>query len=112
MKEYMLKGGEIARTDGFGDAAMINETKTIIFEKQYGVSIDDFEDTIAVDKFIEAQIGRPLEVTDCRTSLTIRGGHIFGVSKKMTRESLERDVDESMIAIEAQRVRITAETSR
>lgn len=91
---------------------MINETKTIIFEKQYGVSIDDFEDTIAVDKFIEAQIGRPLEVTDRRTSLTIRGGHIFGVSKKMTRESLERDVDESMIAIEAQRVRITAETSR
>ena len=84
---------------------MTGEAKTIVFEKGYGVSIGDFEDTIAIDRFIESKIGRPLEVTDRRTSLTLRGGNVFGLNRE-TRESLDSAIDESMKAVDAQIARI------
>ncbi len=87
---------------------MNNKNKTIIFEREYGVSIDDFEDTMAIDRFIESKIGRPLKITDRRNSFTMRGGNVFR-SSDMTKEELEKNVDESIKAIRAQRDRLEKE---
>ena len=84
---------------------MSKEMKTIIFEKEYGVSIDDFEDTIAVDRFIESKIGRQLEVTDGRTTFTMRGGNVFKVTDR-TRESLDASIEKSFAALDAQSKRL------
>ena len=81
------------------------ESKTIVFEEMYNVSIDDFEDTIAVDKFIESKIGRPLKVTDSRTPLTMRGGNVFPVVNR-SREDLEASTDRSFEAVKAQSERL------
>jgi len=80
-------------------------TKTLLFEEKYGVSIDDFEDTVAIDRFIEAQIGRPLEVNDRRTTFTLRGGNIFKVSNR-TRESMDASISKSFDAVKAQMKRL------
>lgn len=64
-------------------------TKTIIFEKVCGVSIDDFKDTIAVDRFIESRIGRRLAITGP------------GINDR-TRESLDASMQKSFIALDAQ----------
>jgi len=82
--------------------------KTLIFEEECGVSIDDFEDIAQIDKFVEKRLGRPLEVTDRRTSLTLRGGNVFRLNRE-TRESLEAAVNASMKAVEAQRARLQAQ---
>jgi len=82
--------------------------KTLIFEEECGVSIEDFEDITQIDEFMEKKLGRPLEVTDRRTSLTMRGGNVFKVSRE-SRESLEAAIDASMKAVEAQRKRLRAE---
>ena len=38
--------------------------KTVIFEKKYGVNIDDFSTTEDIDKVIEKQKGRKLEIVN------------------------------------------------
>jgi len=73
---------------------MAEETKTIIFEKKYGVSIDDFEDTKKIDAFIESKIGRPLAVKKRQTALTARGGNVFRVSNKSS-ESIDASFSKS-----------------
>ena len=42
--------------------------KTIFFEKEYGVDIDNFKSTVDVDSFIESKIGRKLKVIKCDTN--------------------------------------------
>jgi len=39
-------------------------TKTVIFEKKYGVNIDDFGTTEEIDVFIEKKEGKRLRVVD------------------------------------------------
>lgn len=82
--------------------------KTLLFEEEYGVSIDDFEDIAQIDEFLEKKIGRSLEVADRRTSITQRGGNVFRVSRE-TEGSLESAISESMKAVEAQRARLKGE---
>ena len=53
--------------------------RTLIFEERYGVSIDDFEDILQIDQFIEEKLGRPLKITDRRTSFTMRGGSVLKI---------------------------------
>jgi len=81
------------------------EHKTIIFEEKYGVSIDDFEDAVAIDKFIEKRIGRPLEVNDGRSTFTMRGGNVFKVTNR-TRDSLDSSIARSIEVMKAQGSRL------
>ena len=88
----------------YGDRQM----RTLVFEKEYGVSIDDFEDITQIDRFIEEKLGHPLTVTDRRTSFTMRGGNVFRV-RDVTREHLEKEIDESIKEVEAQEARLQAQ---
>jgi predicted RNA-binding Zn ribbon-like protein len=79
--------------------------KTMVFEEQYDVSIDDFEDTAAIDRFIESKTGRSLEVNDRRTTFTLRGGNVFRASNR-SRESVDASISKSFDAMKAQRKRL------
>jgi hypothetical protein len=86
----------------------VSGTKTLLFEKECDVSIDDFEDIVQIDRFLEKRLGHPLKVTDRRTSLTMRGGHVLGTSSE-SREELESAISSEIKALEAQRVRLQAQ---
>jgi len=82
--------------------------KTLLFEREFGVSIDDFEDITQIDRFIEGRIGKPLMVVDRRDTLTLRGGNVFKI-RNITRDSLEADIDKSLKEVEAQLERLKIE---
>lgn len=46
--------------------------KTVIFEKKYGVDIDEFKTTNDVDTFLEKKLGRPLKVIDVPVERVIK----------------------------------------
>ena len=56
--------------------------KTVIFEEKYGVNIDDFSTTEGIDKVIEKQKGRKLEIVKIDDhGIVPSRGNVFKIRK-------------------------------
>lgn len=56
--------------------------KTVIFEEKYGVNIDDFSTTEDIDKVIEKQKGRKLEIVKIDDhGIVPSRGNVFKIRK-------------------------------
>ena len=54
----------------------MTKEKTVIFEDQYGVSIEEFDTTQQVDSFLEKRLGRRLRVVNIPVDRVIDCGDI------------------------------------
>jgi hypothetical protein len=66
------------------------ETKTVYFEKKYGVNIDQFKSTEEVDKFLAIKIGKALEAKDVHNGLIDRSGNVFPTRETNININLDR----------------------
>jgi len=76
-------------TDGY----IKTVSKTVIFEEKYGVDIEKFSTTTAVEEFIENKIGRELQVIEpCGHGIVSNRGNIF----KLKDYDINRMFDETI----------------
>ncbi len=66
------------------------ETKTVYFERKYGVDINQFKSTEDVDKFLANKIGRTLEAKDVNNGLIDRSGNVFPTRETNIDKDLNR----------------------
>jgi len=69
---------------------LVDEMRTLYFEKKYGVNIKDFKSTTEIDQVIEKSLGRSLKLTRRENPLVNHGGCVFKLREYNVEEYLNR----------------------
>lgn len=69
---------------------LVDEMRTVYFEKKYGVNIKDFKSTTEIDQVIERDLGRDLKLTRCENPLVNHGGCVFKLREYNIEERLNQ----------------------
>jgi hypothetical protein len=78
---YKTKGYFVSVMLGDGRIKMVEQKKTVIFEKKYGTDIKKYNTTEQVDSFIEDRLDRKLNVKRVETNVVARRGSILPLNK-------------------------------
>ncbi|MHC1590768.1 MAG: hypothetical protein ACXQS8_01660 [Candidatus Helarchaeales archaeon] len=72
---------------------MSKKTKTIFFEKVFGVNIDSFKTTEEINKFIENRRNKKMKIIEIESPIVSKRGGIFRISncdiEKMVKDALD-----------------------